>query len=383
MKKNEATNEIDLLEIFLAIMNNKMKIVLIVVLSMAVASGFQYIQAKNKVTTKKFTTKISAVSMMNEDDNYIGIDLKLGFKNINRITLFELFINTLKIEMRTLIEQSNIIKKENYKDNKAYEVAINRVVSKVIIKEIIKDTAIQQKAIIEEATIQFSSEDEDTTNKWLKILNTLEYSINKKTQEYLKSLINKKLERDKKFKQNQIEDIDRKIENDLKFYLLETNSRLSFLKEQAKIAREGNVDSEKVTPSSFGSNYSINYNEDSLSLYYMKGYRVIEKEIALIKERKNPYLYAKSIPNLELRKLELESNQSIIRKEANFKKTAIFSDSKFSAGLINVNSTSTEVIQDEYTSPIIIKIISGLIGLIIGVFYVFISSAINNAMKRH
>ena len=115
----------------------------------------------------------------------------------------------------------------------------------------------------------------------------------------------------------------------------------------------------------------------------MKGYRVIEKEIALIKERKNPYLYAKSIPNLELRKLELESNQSIIRKEANFKKTAIFSDSKFSAGLINVNSTSTEVIQDEYTSPIIIKIISGLIGLIIGVFYVFISSAINNAMKRH
>ena len=381
MKKNEATNEIDLLEIFLAIMNNKMKIVLIVVLSMAVASGFQYIQAKNKVTTKKFTTKISAVSMMNEDDNYIGIDLKLGFKNINRITLFELFINTLKIEMRTLIEQSNIIKKENYKDNKAYEVAINRVVSKVIIKEIIKDTAIQQKAIIEEATIQFSSEDEDTTNKWLKILNTLEYSINKKTQEYLKSLINKKLERDKKFKQNQIEDIDRKIENDLKFYLLETNSRLSFLKEQAKIAREGNVDSEKVTPSSFGSNYSINYNEDSLSLYYMKGYRVIEKEITLIKKRENPYLFAKNIPNLELRKLELESDQSIIRKEANFKKSAIFSDSKFSAGLINVNST--EVFQDEYTSPIIIIIISGLIGLIIGVFYVFISSAINNAMKRH
>ena len=392
MKKNEATNEIDLLEIFLTLMNNKMKIVLIVVLSIAVASGFQYIQA-NKVTPKKFTTKISAVSMFNEDNNYRDIVLNVDFKkiNINRLTLFELFLKTLKIEIRTLIEQSNIIKKENYKDNKAYEVAINRVVSKVIIKEVIKDT--KGKQIIgdamqvhggygyTEATIQFLSEDEDTTNKWLKILNTLEYSINKKTQEYLKSLINKKLERDKLVIQNQIEDIDRRIENDVKFYLLETDSRLSFLREQAKIAREGNVDSEKVTPSSFGSNYSINYNEDSLSLYYMKGYRVIEKEIALIKERKNPYLYAKSIPNLELRKLELESNQSIIRKEANFKKTAIFSDSKFSAGLINVNST--EVFQDEYTSPIIIIIISGLIGLIIGVFYVFISSAINSAMKRH
>jgi len=394
MKKNEATNEIDLLEIFLTLMNNKMKIVLIVVLSIAVASGFQYIQA-NKVTPKKFTTKISAVSMFNEDNNYRDIVLNVDFKkiNINRLTLFELFLKTLKIEIRTLIEQSNIIKKENYKDNKAYEVAINRVVSKVIIKEIIKDT-IKGKQIIgdamqvhggygytEAATIQFLSEDEDTTNKWLKILNTLEYSINKKTQEYLKSLINKKLERDKLVIQNQIEDIDRRIENDVKFYLLETDSRLSFLREQAKIAREGNVDSEKVTPSSFGSNYSINYNEDSLSLYYMKGYRVIEKEITLIKKRENPYLFAKNIPNLELRKLELESDQSIIRKEANFKKSAIFSDSKFSAGLINVNST--EVFQDEYTSPIIIIIISGLIGLIIGVFYVFISSAINSAMKRH
>jgi len=392
MKKNEATNEIDLLEIFLTLMNNKMKIVLIVVLSIAVASGFQYIQA-NKVTPKKFTTKISAVSMFNEDNNYRDIVLNVDFKkiNINRLTLFELFLKTLKIEIRTLIEQSNIIKKENYKDNKAYEVAINRVVSKVIIKEVIKDT--KGKQIIgdamqvhggygyTEATIQFLSEDEDTTNKWLKILNTLEYSINKKTQEYLKSLINKKLERDKLVIQNQIEDIDRRIENDVKFYLLETDSRLSFLREQAKIAREGNVDSEKVTPSSFGSNYSINYNEDSLSLYYMKGYRVIEKEITLIKKRENPYLFAKNIPNLELRKLELESDQSIIRKEANFKKSAIFSDSKFSAGLINVNST--EVFQDEYTSPIIIIIISGLIGLIIGVFYVFISSAINSAMKRH
>ena len=380
MKKKEATNEIDLLEILQTILNNKMKIFLIVILVIAITFRFQTIEA-NKNEIKEFTTKISAISMFEEGTNYQDISLNIGFQNlnINRISLFELFIKTLKTEIKVLVEQSNIVKKENYNDNKAYEVAINRVVSKVIIEEMIKDKS--ENKIIEEATIQFSSEDEDITNQWLNILSTIEYSVNKKIQEYLKSLINKKLANDTLARQNLIEDIDRQIENEVKFYLLETNSRLSFLKEQARIAREGNVDSEKVTPSSFGSNYSINYNEDSLSLYYMKGYRVIEKEIALIKERKNPYLYAKSIPNLELRKLELESNQSIIRKEANFKKTAIFSDSKFSAGLINVNST--EVFQDEYTSPIIIIIISGLIGLIIGVFYVFISSAINNAMKRH
>ena len=379
MKKKEATNEIDLLEILQTILNNKMKIFLIVILVIAITFRFQTIEAnKNKI--KEFTTKISAISMFEEGTNYQDISLNIGFQNINinRISLFELFIKTLKTEIKVLVEQSNIVKKENYNDNKAYEVAINRVVSKVIIEEMIKDKS--ENKIIEEATIQFSSEDEDITNQWLNILSTIEYSVNKKIQEYLKSLINKKLANDKLARQNLIEDIDRQIENEVKFYLLETNSRLSFLKEQARIAREGNVDSEKVTPSSFGSNYSINYNEDSLSLYYMKGYRVIEKEIALIKERKNPYLYAKSIPNLELRKLELESNPSIIRKEANFKKTPIFSDSKFSAGLIHINST--QVLQNEYTSPKYNIIITVLIGMIIGIFYVLISSAINSAMKR-
>ena len=372
MKKIKNSNEIDLFEVFLTLKNSKMKIFLFVILSMTITFGFIAANDLNKVTTKKFTTKISAVSMFNEDDNYRNINLDIEFKNINinRLTLFELFKNTLKVEIETVLEKSNILKKENYKDNKAYEVAIKKLVSKVRISED------EDK----EVTIRFSSESEDVGNKWLNILNTVEYSINKKIQEYLKSLINKKLANDKLARQNLIEDIDRQIENEVKFYLLETNSRLSFLKEQARIAREGNVDSEKVTPSSFGSNYSINYNEDSLSLYYMKGYRVIEKEIALIKRREDPYLFAKNVPDLELRKLELASDQSIIREEAKFKKTPIFSDSKFIAGLINTNATET-VLQNEYTPKNQI-IINGFIGMIIGIFYVLISSAINSSINR-
>ena len=72
MKKKEATDEIDLLEIFLTIINNKMKIVLIVVLSIAVASGFNYIQA-DKVTPKKFSTKLSKITMLDEVSNYQDI----------------------------------------------------------------------------------------------------------------------------------------------------------------------------------------------------------------------------------------------------------------------------------------------------------------------
>jgi len=369
MKKIETINEINLLEIIQTILNNKMKIFLIVILYITITFGFQANEA-NKVKTKKFTTKISAISIVDEDTSYENINL-----NIDRIYLFKIFIKILKTEIKVLIEKSNIIKKENYKDNKTYEVALNRIVSKVIINDG------DENKKIDEITIQFSSDNEEIINTWFNILSTLEYSINKTTQEYLKNSINKKLEYKKLERQNQIEDIDRQIENEVKFYLLEKNSRLSFLKEQAKIAREGNVDSDKVTPSSFGSNYSINYNDDSLSLYYMKGYRVIEKEIALIKERKNPYLFAKNVPQLELRKLGLESNQDINREESNLNKTPIFSDNKFIAGLVNNNLT--EMSQNKNTPSKISVIINVLIGMIIGIFYVLISSAINNAMKRH
>ena len=371
MKKIETINEINLLEIIQTILNNKMKIFLIVILYVAITFGFQANEA-NKVKTKKFTTKISAISIIDEDTSYQNINL-----NIDRISLFELFVKILKTEIKVLVEKSNIIKKENYKDNKTYEVALDKIVSKVIINDGDGD----EDKIIDEITIQFSSDNEDTINTWFNILSTLEYSINKTTQEYLKNSINKKLEYEKLERQNQIEDIDRQIENEVKIYLLEKNSRLSFLNEQAKIAREGNVDSDKVTPSSFGSNYSINYNDDNLSLYYMKGYRVIEKEIALIKERKNPYLFAKNIPQLELKKLGLESDQDINREESNLKKTPIFSDSKFIAGLVNYNLT--EMSKNKNTISDIDIIINVLIGMIIGIFYVLISSAINNAMKRH
>jgi len=383
MKKIETINEINLLEIFHTIMNNKKKILLIVILSMTITFGFQVLE-EDKVKhgqAQKITTKITAVSMFDEGINYRNINLKIGSQNLNRIALFELFIETLKAEIRTLLVQSNIVKKENYKDDKAYKVALNKIVSKVLILENKNERKNREET---EVTLEFSSQNKNAADKWLEIINILEYSINKRTQEHLKYLINKKLKYDKIIKQNKIEDIDREIENAVKFYLLKIDNRLSFLEEQAKIAREGNIDikaPKKIILTSYPFNHAGNTDKENLSQYYMKGYRVIEKEIALIKRRKNPYLFVKEMPGLELKKIELEGDPSITRKEADFKKTAIFSDSKFKAGLVDVYST--EMSQTKHTSLAVKIIIAGLIGMIIGIFYVLISSAINSAMKRH
>ena len=381
MKKNQASDEINLLEIFLTIIDNKIKIILITVLTVAVVFGLKNI-AGNLAKQSKFTTNIKAISIFEETRNYQGLNLDVDTKilELNRFTLFDVFLKIFESEKKELVKNFNFIKRENYENEETYKAALDQIVSSIKIVKFEEDIADNKK--LEKAAIVFFSQNEDTSNKWGEFLNTLEYSVNNLTQKYLKELIVNKIDNAKTARQNKVEDIENEIKTNLKYYELEIKSRLSFLEEQAKIAREGNVESEKVTPSSFGSNYSINYNEDGLlSLYYLKGYRVIEKEIELIKKREDPYFFAKGIPNLEARKIKLESDQGIVRVEAKIKQTPIFDDNNFLGG--SLETTSIELIKNNFDfSTRKWIILASLIGLIIGVFYVLISNAVSNAMIR-
>ena len=370
MKKNQSYDEINLLEIYLTIINNKIKIILIIFLTIAVTFSLKIIE-ENKDKQSKLTTKIKAISIFEETQNYIdvGINISSENKDLNRYTLFALFVNAFDSKKKELIKNFNFIKRENYENEKAYEIALDQIVSSVKI--------ITFEDINDEGIIEITSPNEDISNKWIEFLNTLEYSVNKITQKYLKEVIVNKINNAKTARQDKVEDIENEIQTNLRYYDLEIKSRLSFLEEQAKIAREGNVESEKVTHSSFGSNYSINYNEDGLlSLYYLKGYRVIEKEIELIKNREGAYLFAKGIPSLEARKITLEGDQSIVRLEAMFNKTPIFDNGNFLGATIE--TTSIKLINDFSTRKWII--LASLIGLIIGVFYVLISNATSNTI---
>jgi len=371
MKKKQASDEIDLLEFFITIMNNKMKIILIAILTIAIVFSFK-ISEDNKDNQTKITTRLKAISLLEEtQQNYLDLELYVDSIDIelNRFTLFDLFIKILDAEKKELVRNFNFIKKENYENEEAYNIALYEIVSSIEIVQLKgKKTT--------EATIKFFSKNEDMSNKWVNFLKTLEYSINKKTQKYLKDLISNKIKNAKVLQNNAIEDIEKEIKAAVRYYELEIKSNLSFLEEQSKIAREGNISGKEISDNGFASNKSINYDK---SLYYLKGYSVIEKEIELIKERKNPYLFARNIPLLEERKLEIENNQSIDRLETRFEATPIFNTNSFSAG--SIESTSTQLIKnnsDISTKKMII--LASLIGLIIGVFYVTITQSIRKAM---
>ena len=374
MKKNGINDEINLFEIFQTIIHNKIKIILIVVLTIAVAFSFKIID-ENSAKQSKFTTKIRAISIIEEARNYDDLNLNVDSENIelNRFTLFELFVKIFNSDKKKIVKNFNFIKRENYENEKAYEIALDKIVSSI---KIVKFEGIDNEKIATEGIIEFKSQNENVSNKWGEFLNTLEYTVNKITQKYLKEIIINKIENDKIVQQNKVEDIESEIKRNLRSYEFEIKSRLLLLEEQAKIAREGNI----IYLRSFeeSNNYLINKKNNPLS-YYVKDYRVIEKEIELIKERKDSYFFAKGMPILKARKLKIQNDKSIIRMEAKFKKTPIFSNNDFLGGVIE--TTSIELIgKFSNVSTIKIIILASLIGLIIGVFYVAISNAISNTI---
>lgn len=406
MNQNKASNDIDLVEIFTTLWSNRIKVVLIVALTVAVVLNYQINKANEAITNYKFSTKISAVSIFeeieyqalnnsrkfektkfsnnNESENQKitdGSENETTIKKIDRYFLFDIFVVILKEEREKLVKEFDFIKREDYEDKLAYQTMIDEIVSSINIIKIKENKSNRGRSI--EGIIEFETQDINIKNKWVKFVNTLEDNINKSVQRYLKKFLNTGIESIKLDKRNKIEAIEVEIENSIKSYELEMNSRLSYLNEQAKIAREGNIPGENVNPASFGSNYSINYSEDSpLSLYYLKGYRVIEKEIELIKNRNDPYLFVKEIPDLELKKLKIQSDKFVNEVEDIIKKTPIFNDDKFIAGRI-LKITKSEQNTNEYLSVPNSIIYAVLIGFIIAIFYVYISKALYNSFKRN
>jgi LPS O-antigen subunit length determinant protein (WzzB/FepE family) len=184
MKKNQASNEINLLEFFLVIMNNKMKIFLIIILTIAIIFSFEIFRGnENKNIQTKFTTKLKAISMLQETQHYLDLNNIYVDSNkieLNRFSLFDLFMKIIDAEKKELIKNFDFINKKNYKDKQVYEVELDEILSSI------KISLSENKKT--EGTLVFISKNEDMANKWRDFLNTFEDTINKKTQKYLKEV---------------------------------------------------------------------------------------------------------------------------------------------------------------------------------------------------
>ena len=266
------------------------------------------------------------------------------------------------------------IKLNNYTNNQLYEDDVTKLASSIKLLPPPKDA---NGYNLNNWKIQFHTENKEG---WQKIIRYIEKPINEEIRLYLKEVFEEFVSNEKKLKNYKIDDLDLKILSAIDVYDRETLSRVAFLKEQAQIARKLNIKKNSLIESpTFDTDVGIITNIRIESPYYTRGYDMIEKEIELIQNREDKTLFVMELQNLERAKKDLIKNKDIERLQSLINDTPILNPSEFSAA--NVSHLTTSY-QTNKGSMIKFVFLAGLIGLVLGMFYVLIESSIKLRLKN-
>ena len=175
----------------------------------------------------------------------------------------------------------------------------------------------------------------------------------------------------------ELENVNIKIKNALSNYENEMNSRRALLKEHAAIARQlGNADGLAITSGNSGINVAVEQEQP----LYNRGYKALEKEIALIDARgkgEAALPYVANYISLAAEKRALESDTRLARIDAGLVATPIVDENRFLAANYNFNS----IVFEATTSKSLIVILATLMGGLIAVIYVLLREALSDRKK--
>lgn len=236
LRKKLPDNEIDLSKVILTVWKNKSKIFLIVFLT-AIISIFLKINSKVPEASFLAKTEILPISIFDES-KYLSFNsnlFKLAKKNVNSINLNansneitptlipentsftyidQTYLNNLfveKLNQRNLfkkaIKKLNIVKKENYTNNKSYENAI-----------IEKSSSI--KISYNKTNSQYIEFITNSKKDWEEFLRFIENSANTEIQAYIKNNFDLFIADRERYKGYLIEDINIEISNNLENKLI-------------------------------------------------------------------------------------------------------------------------------------------------------------------
>ena len=339
MKKEIYENEVNLSEIILIILKNKLKIFIITfitVVSVLIIYQFQYkninkivflaetdvvansifkdyeYQALNSFIDSLKKKNLSAFNNKEiltgkEEDNNItlvpdgfrnyNIFSNLNFEPINRLYLFKLFdekLNQKDFFIKAIIKY-NLVDKKKFNNNNEYELAVFKLAASIeIIREVENENNLTTK-------LKFKTSDKAN---WEKFLYSIEKSANEEIRNYLKK----------------------------KFELLISN---------------------------------IN----TISFYYLED---IEFEISSNKENEQILLGLNNI------KRRIQDNRNIDRMIDFFSETPIIRSDQFTAGKIKIQSTKYQDITKYPASIEKIIFISIFLGVLLGIIHVLIQNMLQN-----
>jgi len=291
---------------------------------------------------------------------------------IDKILLLNLFLEELRNPeiIKEAIIKFELIDKKKYKNKLDYDLAVEKKALQVNLNSYKIDEDIENKI---NWTIEFKT---SNPKKWEDALKYINLRINEKIRSYLLSNFKLSIKNQKILRNIKIEKINFLIKNLSDEFNEKKKRRLSFLNEQATIAKELGVKNiflmmqEGSIP-----NYPIDINDTN---YYLHGYLKIEKEIQFLKSRPTSIqILDKDILNLKREKQILLRDKFLENAEILFLKTPIKTNNNFKSASIIFNDT-------KFISEYSLKkalLLAIFIGLIFGVFYVLIGNAIKQRKR--
>ena len=170
----------------------------------------------------------------------------------------------------------------------------------------------------------------------------------------------------------ELENVNIELKNALSNYENVTSARLALLKEHAAIARQlGNADGLAIASGNSGINVAVEQKQP----LYNRGYKALEKEIALIDARgkgEAALPYVADYVSLAARKRALESDTRLARIDAGLTASPIVDENGFLAANYNLDS----IVFEATTSKSLIVILATLMGGLIAVIFVLLREAL-------
>jgi LPS O-antigen subunit length determinant protein (WzzB/FepE family) len=375
-------DEINLIELMYTLWEGKWKIAVAVIISLIAVISYESTKTKTK---KNFTaiTEIKPVSTL-ELNKFIEFNNVMTNTNtksegtferadvagrVNKITslrLLNIYINVLnnKSVFEDAIRKFNLLEASQYNNEQEYSEAIIRLSSSI---KILPPSDSDERLATSYHTINFIHHDAE---KWKSILGYVNEFTNKLVKKNLVDEVNNSLLFLTNQKKYQLEDISIKINNYLIDYEREISDQLAYLKEQSEIAKKLGIVKNTIEVQTFGNQNALLSNVQTDSPFYLRGYEAIDKEIELIRLRKDKKAFIKGLFKLEKRKREIEQDKTIERIKLVLQSNLLISNNQFNAASINTVTTKFEY-KDNKIMPMIVIII----GLIVGILYVLTSNA--------
>jgi len=365
-------DEIDLVELAQTVWEGKWKIVAVVAFSVLSVFGYQTFQPQPNFEA---STEIKPITSV-EAERYRQSNA-LGFFEVSPNTLLNLYIEQL--DERTLFEEAireyQLLDVEKFEDKQAYEEAVIALASSIEILPPNDIDGTKKGDVRRFWTIGFEYNDDA---KWKSVLSFVDSNANQSVQRILQQRFQTSLSVAKQKQMFELEDLEFLIANALEDYDRNTSDRLAYLIEQASIARKLGVAKNTIEAQTFSAQNGMIANVKTDTPFYLRGYEAIEKEIELIKSRTNKEAFVKGLVELEQNQRTLKQDKMLERAESLFASTPILNTTDFSAVSVTVNATTFET----KSKKMLMLALAVVIGGMVGVVYVLISSAVRNRKQQ-